>query len=162
MQASNMLICAEDLGVLPKSIQEVLTSMELLSLEVVRMPKQLGSPFLRPEQIPYLSVLTTGTHDMPSLRAWWTTMTNEEKQDLAELYHFYDDVSPKGLVKALVKMGNLLLILPLQDWFVLTGYADHIAPQEEQINHPENPKQIWQYRMPATIDQLPLLPLHRG
>lgn len=46
MQASEMLICAEDLGVLPKSMQEVLTSMEPLSLEVVRMPKHLGTPFV--------------------------------------------------------------------------------------------------------------------
>lgn len=44
---------------------------------------------------PYLSVLTTGTHDMPSLRRW-ATLTEAEQQHLAELYHFTEEVAPSG------------------------------------------------------------------
>ena len=43
----------------------------------------------------------------------------------------------------------------MQDWWTLTGYGSEVAPEEEQINHPEDPKQIWDYRMPGTIAELP-------
>lgn len=149
MTASDILLCAEDLGVLPKSIQEVLSSLELLSLEVLRMPKCLGKRFVEPQDIPWLSVLTTGTHDMASLRAWWASLSNSERQELAELYHFTDEVTPRGLVKALLREPRaLLLILPLQDWFTLTGYGAEIDPQDEQVNIPEDPRHVWNYRVP--------------
>ncbi len=151
MTTSDILLCAEDLGVLPKSIQEVLSSLELLSLEVLRMPKLPGKRFVEPQDIPWLSVLTTGTHDMPSLRAWWAMISEEERWQLAELYHFTEDVSPRGLVEALLREARaLLLILPLQDWFVRSGYGAEVDPAEEQINKPEDPHHIWNYRVPLS------------
>lgn len=148
MTASDILLCAEDLGVLPKSIQEVLASLELLSLEVLRMPKLLGRRFVEPQDIPWLSVLTTGTHDMASLRGWWATLAEDAQQELAELYHFTKDVSPRGLVQALLHTPrSLLLILPLQDWFTITGYGNEVDPADEQINNPQDPHHIWNYRV---------------
>lgn len=155
MAASDLLICGEDLGVLPKSIQEVLQSLEILSLEVLRMPKKLGRDFVLPHDIPELSVFTTSTHDMPSLRAWWASLTDDEQWALAKLYRFEDEITPKGLVRALMNTDALLLILPLQDWFVLSDYGSQVKPEDEQINVPEDPYHIWNYRMPGTISQLP-------
>lgn len=148
MSASEMLLCAEDLGVLPQSIQEVLSGLDILSLEVLRMPKKIGRHFVEPQDIPRLSVLTTSTHDMPSLRGWWQTLVEEERQELAHLYHM-EEVSPRGLVQALLRdHHSILLILPLQDWFVLTGFGSDVPPEAEQINKPQDPHHIWNYRLP--------------
>lgn len=159
ISASEMLICAEDLGVLTESITEVLSSFEILSLEVLRMPKQLGQKFIHPDSIPELSVLTTSTHDMDSLRAWWSELTPADRCELARLYNFTNEITPAGLIKALHRTRALLLILPLQDWFTLTEYGSSVLAKEERINKPDDPNHIWCYRMYGTISQLPRLHL---
>ena len=159
MDASNMLICAEDLGVLTRSITEVLQAFEIFSLEVLRMPKQLGQKFIHPDAIPELSVLTTSTHDMDSLRSWWQTLSASDKCQLAQWYGFMDDVSPRGLIRALRGTRALLLILPLQDWCTLTRHGNSVLPKDERINNPDDPHHIWCYRMYNHISDLPTLPL---
>ncbi|MDO5036378.1 MAG: 4-alpha-glucanotransferase [Porphyromonas sp.] len=155
MRASDMLICAEDLGILPSSIHEVLADLELLSLEVVRMPKQAGNRYVPPAEIPLLSVLCTSTHDMPTLRSWWQTLSDDERQTLAHTYGIEEgSESPQKLIEALRCTASLLLILPLQDWFVMSGYGAEVAPHDEQINVPQDPDHVWNYRMPGTIDHL--------
>lgn len=111
------------------------------------MPKKIGRHFVEPQDIPRLSVLTTSTHDMPSLRGWWQTLVEEERQELAHLYHM-EEVSSRGLVQALLRdHHSILLILPLQDWFVLTGFGSDVPPEAEQINKPQDPHHIWNYRL---------------
>ena len=155
LRSTKLLICAEDLGVLPHTIHEVLEALDLVTLEVIRMPKKLGSTFVLPQDIPALSVLTTSTHDMSGLRGWWSDLSEDQKKELAFLYGFEEDLTPAGLVRALRRMPSHLLILPLQDWCVLSGYGSEVDPADEQINHPEDPHNIWNYRMVGTIDNLP-------
>ncbi len=155
LDTTNMLICAEDLGVLPHTIHEVLKALELATLEVIRMPKKTGSTYVLPKDIAPLSVLTTSTHDMPSLRGWWSGLEPEQRKELATLYGFEQELTPAGLVRALRHMPSRLLILPLQDWCVLAGYGSEVDPQAEQINRPSDPHNIWNYRMYGTIDKLP-------
>lgn len=149
LSASDLLLCAEDLGVLPQCIHEVLRGLEIISLEVLRMPKLLGRKFVEPEDIPQLSLVTTSTHDMPSLRGWWQTLSKKERKALAESYHFEEDISPRGLVNALLQSPrSILLVLPLQDWFVLTGFGSEVPPEAERINIPQDPHHVWNYRLP--------------
>ncbi|MDO5017320.1 MAG: 4-alpha-glucanotransferase [Porphyromonas sp.] len=151
VSAAPILLCGEDLGVIPKTVKEVLESLEILSLEVLRMPKLLGRDFVRPEDIPELSVFTTSTHDMASLRGWWSQLATDRKEAIAQVYHFEGDPTPKGLVAALLRLQSpSMLILPLQDWFVLTGFGADVPAEDEQINHPEDPNQVWNYRLPRS------------
>ena len=46
-------------------------NLGLLSLEIQRMPKNLGREFFHPKDAPYLSVVTPSTHDMSTIRGWW-------------------------------------------------------------------------------------------
>lgn len=154
LSSVDMLICAEDLGLLPQSVKEVLSSLELLSLEVLRMPKVFGHRFVHPEDIPALSVLTTSTHDTSSLRAWWMTLTDDEKVEIAQLYGMAEG-TPMALIQALRQLHPTMLILPLSDWCVLSGYGADVPPTDEQINHPERQNHIWDYRMPGYIASLP-------
>lgn len=154
LSADGMLICAEDLGLLPRSVKEVLSSLELLSLEVLRMPKVGGHRFIRPEDIPALSVVTTSTHDTSSLRAWWQTLSEDERSEVSRLYGL-DEKSPAALVQALRRIPCAMLILPLTDWCVLSGYGSDVSPADEQINYPGHRHHVWDYRMPGTISALP-------
>src|SRR5208283_5546338 len=70
-RATNMLICGEDLGLVPGCVPTVMAQLGILSLEIQRMPKQLGREFSRPKDASYLSVVTPSSHDMSTIRGWW-------------------------------------------------------------------------------------------
>ena len=69
--SSNMLTCGEDLGMIPACVPDVMAKMNILSLEVQRMPKNPDETFANPAWYPYNCVCTTSTHDMSPVRAWW-------------------------------------------------------------------------------------------
>lgn len=149
LRASDLLLCTEDLGVLPSCISEVLDMLELFSLEVIRMPKLLNRAIVHPEDIRELSVLTTSTHDMPSLRGWWSTLSEKQKGDICSVYGCTNDPTTAGFVRALMAHRYApLLILPLQDWLVLTDITQDVDPTDEQINKPEDASHVWNYRLP--------------
>ena len=81
---TDMLICGEDLGMVPQSVPAVMSSLGFLSMEVQRMPKQLNTTFFDPSRAPYLSVVTPSTHDMSTIREWWLEDRNKTQQ-------FYND-----------------------------------------------------------------------
>jgi 4-alpha-glucanotransferase len=68
---TDMLLCAEDLGMVPDFMDRVLKELEILSLLVQRMPKIASHNFSNPKDANYLSVATPSTHDMSTLREWW-------------------------------------------------------------------------------------------
>lgn len=83
IQNGGMLVCGEDLGMLPDTVKDVMQQLNILSLEVQRMPKNVNDAFVNPLHNPYLSVDTTSTHDMSTLRGWW-----EENGSLSnKFYH---------------------------------------------------------------------------
>ena len=79
----SLLICGEDLGMVAPCVPGVMRELGILSLEVQRMPKQSNRPFSDPRENPYLSVDTTGTHDMPTIRGWW----EQDRELSARFYH---------------------------------------------------------------------------
>ena len=69
-QSVDMLVCAEDLGVVPQCVPEVLEDLNILGLRVDRWSHQ-GEPATSLEHFPTLTVSTTSTHDSSTLRGWW-------------------------------------------------------------------------------------------
>ncbi len=161
MDASPMLICGEDLGMVPDSVPVVLQRLGLLSLEVQRWPKRLGQRLGRPEDYPYLSVCTTSTHDMSTLRGWW-----EEEPELRQLFWTEvmeregvapEECSPeicRFIIEQNLAAASMWCILPLQDWLGMDARWRRPVAAEERINVPANPQHYWCYRMHLTIEQL--------
>ncbi len=161
MDASPMLICGEDLGMVPESVPLVLKRLGLLSLEIQRWPKILGERFGNPAEYPYLSVCTTSTHDMPTIRGWW----EEEPQTRQQ---FWTDVMrgsgtapaecSAGICRFIVRQNldaaSVWCILPLQDWLGIDANLRHPLAAEERINVPAIPRHYWRYRMHLTIQAL--------
>lgn len=158
---TRMLTCAEDLGMIPDCVPSVMHRLEILSLEIQRMPKDSSEEFGNTYAYPYYSVCTTSTHDMPGIRGWW-------EEDRTAAQHYYNHVLHQGgeapayaepwICNAIIDINlqapSMLCILPLQDWLSMDGDLRREKPQDEVINVPANPRHYWRYRMHLTVERL--------
>jgi 4-alpha-glucanotransferase len=159
--STNMLICGEDLGLVPHCVPEVMRQLGILSLEIQRMPKQTGTEFFHPATAPYLSVVTPSTHDMSTIRGWWEEnpestqrFYNRELGQWGEAPKFCEDWINKSIVLQHLYSPAMWSIFQLQDLLGMDEKIRRIDPNEERINIPANPKHYWQYRMHMNIEDL--------
>ncbi|MCR4603245.1 MAG: 4-alpha-glucanotransferase [Prevotella sp.] len=161
MSNTHMLLCAEDLGMLPDCVEPVLDSLRILTLEIQQMPKQTGEEFSHLDGNPVRSVATITTHDMAPLRLWWqenpertqryyTTMLQKQGRAPEQLpAHLAEEIIARHIYSP-----SMLCILSLQDWLAMDGELRAKNPREERINVPSDPYNRWQWRMHLTIEQL--------
>jgi len=160
-RATNMLICGEDLGMVPRCVPEVMSQLGFLSLEIQRMPKKQGAEFFYPQEAPYLSVITPSTHDMSTVRGWW----KEERSRITAFYHnvLGQDNEPPSLCEPWISRAIILQhlnspamwsIFQLQDLLGMNEKLCRENPQEERINVPANPDNHWKYRMHLYLEDL--------
>ena len=161
IDASNMLVCGEDLGMVPACVGPVMKHLGILSLEIQAMPKTYGVRFAQLHDNPYRSVDTIFTHDMPTLRLWW-----KESPERTQLY--YNNVlehdgkaphEPSGwlceeIVSHHLNSPSMLCLISLQDWLSIDEDLRNPNLEEERINVPANPKHYWRYRMHLPISKL--------
>ena len=159
--STGMLACGEDLGMIPATVPEVMHELQILSLEIQRMPKSVHETFANPANYPYLSVCTTSTHDMNPIRAWW-----EEDRELTdrfyhEMLHHYDNApyfcEPwvcRQIVADHLASPAMLTILPLQDYLAMDGKLRLEDPHKERINVPAISRHYWRYRMHLSLEDL--------
>ena len=161
INATNMLVCGEDLGMVPACVPEVMHELEILSLEIQRMPKDPNVEFAHPADAPYMSVCTTGTHDTSPLREWW-------EEDRETTQHFYNnqmgwwgqapEVMTPEIAEFIVNQHMyspaMWVILPLQDWLAVDENVRLADAKAERINVPANPRHFWKYRMHMTVEDL--------
>ena len=160
-RATNMLVCGEDLGMVPHCVPEVMKELGILSLEIQRMPKDSNSKFFHPFNAPYLSVVTPSTHDMSTIRGWW----EEERETIQEFYNSILEErgeAPKScepwintaIVKQHLFSPAMWSIFQLQDLLGMSKDLRRNNPQEERINVPANAKHYWKYRMHIPLEDL--------
>ena len=156
-----MLTCAEDLGMLPSCVGNVLERLNILSLEIQSMPKQSGKEFAKTEQYPYRSVATLTTHDMPSFRLWWKRYPEAAKRYAGEILGRHSDVPQDASVDICTKViedhlksPSMLCLLSFQDWSSICDESRAENVDLEQINNPANSKQYWRYKMHLSIEDL--------
>ncbi len=161
--SDGMLLCGEDLGMVPDFVPSVLTQMNILSLQVERMPKKNTEEFSHPELANYDSVVTPGTHDMSTLRQWW-----EEDRRLTQKFYnhalgHYGDAPvycepwiAEQMIAQHMYSPAMLSVFLLQDLLAMNAELRRENPHEERINVPANPDHIWNYRMHINIEDLML------
>ena len=160
-QATRMLVCAEDLGMVPDCVPWVMNELRILSLEIQSMPKDPTTRFGKLSHNPYRSVDTISTHDMPTLRQWW-----QEDQERTQAYFnttlrrggMAPQPLPGWLAKDIVSRHltspSMLCLLSFQDWMSTDEHLRLPDADAERINIPANPRHYWRYRMHLTIEQL--------
>ncbi len=161
-RVTNMLVCGEDLGLVPHCVPEVMEQLGLLCLEIQRMPKDPNKQFFNPKDAPYLSVVTPATHDMSTIRGWWE---EEDKQRIQQFFnHELDQPGEaprsceawlnRAIVTQHLNSPAMWSIFQLQDLLGMDEKLRRKNPGEERINVPANPKNYWRYRMHLTLETL--------
>lgn len=161
VDSTEMLVCGEDLGMVPDSVPSVMAELGLLSLEIQRMPKETDREFVDLNHVPYLSVVSPSSHDMTPLRAWW-----EEDRESTQRYYNHvlgwhgnapffceADISKEILLRHL-QSPSMWAIFPLQDLLSIDNDLRREKPLEERINVPANPQHYWRYRFHISIEDL--------
>ena len=161
VQATRMLVCAEDLGMVPDCVPWVMDELKILSLELQSMPKDPSVKFGHLSRNPYRSVCTISSHDMPTLRMWW----DENIQRTQEYYNtmlYRQGPAPHPLpgwlasdiISRHLTSPSMLCILSIQDWLATDKALRLPDADAERINIPANPKHYWRYRMHLNIEDL--------
>lgn len=161
VQATRMLVCAEDLGMVPDCVPWVMGELKILSLELQSMPKDPSVKFGHLSRNPYRSVCTISSHDMPTLRMWW----DEHVQRTQEYYNtmlYRQGPAPHPLpgwlasdiISRHLTSPSMLCILSIQDWLATDEALRLPDADAERINIPANPKHYWRYRMHLNIEDL--------
>jgi 4-alpha-glucanotransferase len=159
--ATNMLICGEDLGMVPHCVPEVMKNLGILSLEIQRMPKDINRKFFHPNDAPFLSVVTPSTHDMSTIRGWW----EEDRQATQQFFNLElgqwgeapetcEDWINKAIVLQHLYSPAMWSIFQLQDLFGMDAKIRRANPEDERINVPAIAKHYWRYRMHIPLEQL--------
>ncbi len=160
-QATRMLCCAEDLGMVPDCVAWVMNELKILSLEIQSMPKEPMVRFGHLSHNPYRSVCTITNHDMPTLRQWWDE-DYERTQDYFSTMLYHNEQAPhplpgwlaKEIISRHLTSPSMLCLISLQDWLAVSEQLRLPDANGERINIPANPRHYWRYRMHLTIEQL--------
>lgn len=161
VNATQMLVCAEDLGMVPDCVAWVMNELKILSLEIQNMPKETNLTFGKLHHNPYRSVCTISSHDTATMRMWW-----DENEALTQEYyntrlrrggaapHPLPSWLARDIIYRHLACPSMLCILTLQDWLAADDALRLEDANAERINIPANPKHYWRYRMHLTLEQL--------
>ena len=158
---TNMLLCAEDLGMVPEMVEGMLDEMQILSLQVQRMPKTSTENFSHPKNASYISVVTPSTHDMSTIREWW----EDEKEHIQFFYNYllgHPGEAPyhcepwisRDIISQHLESPAMWSVFLIQDLLAANGKIRRQDPKEERINDPADPDHVWDYRMHITMEDL--------
>ncbi len=160
-KATNMLVCGEDLGMVPDCVPPTMQELGILSLNIQRMPKDPKREFGHPSDYPYLSVGTPSSHDMSTIRGWW-------EEDKAQIQEFYNQIMGHGgdapyfceawIVREIIVQHLyspcMWVVFPIQDLLGMDTKLRRENAKAEQINVPANPNHYWRYRLHLNIEDL--------
>lgn len=161
IESTNMMVCGEDLGMVPQCVPSVMRELEILSLEIQRMPKEMFVEFGCLSHIPRESVCTTSTHDMSTMRQWWEEDRESTQRYFSNELHQYGKAplfcEPwicQQIIENHLSSPAIWVILPIQDWMATDGNIRWDETNKERINDPSNPNNYWKYRMHISLEEL--------
>ena len=162
LKASDMLVCGEDLGMVPDCVVRVMDDLKIACLRIQRLTDKPTTVFYHPNDYQYLTVCAPSGHDMSTIRGWW--MEEREK-----VQYFWNNLllkqgkapetCPEWAIKSIIDMHMyspaMLACFPLQDVMAQKPeFNKGTIPSEQQINRPENVRHYWRYRCHITLEQL--------
>lgn len=161
VSVGNMLVCGEDLGMIPDSVPKAMKELGILSLEIQRMPKNPKIKFAHPADAPYLSVCTTSTHDMSTIRGWWEEdrektqlFYNEELGNYGQAPFYAEPWVCQQIITQHLYSPAMWVTIPIQDLIAIDSNFRWEKTQAEQINYPADVRHKWRFRMKQSIEEL--------
>ena len=124
------LVIGEDLGTVPEGFRERMASEGALSCRVMRFERYSDGLFKRPESYPALSLSTSATHDLATIKGHWLGHDLELKRKLG----LYETEEEKRADKDAREREHDLLIAALKDQgLVPESFSDGEAGEEETV-----------------------------
>ena len=161
IEATNMLVCGEDLGMIPACVPEVMSRLKILTLDIETFSKHPDFEFSDPHYNGYYSVCTTSTHDTPTMRGMWKENPDKGRRMVQTILHQdfdgVDDIPAwlcRNIIKANLSAGSVFTILPFQDWLAMDETIRNSDIDAERINRPEFSRYYWRYRMHIPVEEL--------
>jgi 4-alpha-glucanotransferase len=114
------------------------------------------------ENFPYLSVLTTSTHDMSTMRQWWQESNREDIQFyynnlLGESGNAPEDCEPwicEKIINRHLLSTPIFSIFPIQDWLGINAKTRSKDISNDRINDPADSNNYWNFRVHKNIEEL--------
>lgn len=171
------LVVGEDLGTVPENFRERMAEANVLSYRVLLFEQNRNTgKFISPAEYPSLALAVTGSHDLPTLRGWWTGEDIELKSRLglfpdAERHRAARGGEKAALLEALRREG--LVAIDGQPHFsqivravhaflarsrsaLVMAQLDDLTDEVEQVNAPatSDERPNWRRRYSLTLHEL--------
>ncbi|AZA58926.1 4-alpha-glucanotransferase [Chryseobacterium shandongense] len=160
LNSTKMLICGEDLGLVPDCVPVVMDELAIVALKVQRMPSD-NIPFYNPKNAGYLNVVTASSHDSSTLRQWWKENPSLTQQyfnlQLIQYGQAPDNLDPylaEIIMKQHLYNDAMLSIFPIQEFLATDQRLANIEMDNERINNPAVFPHYWRYRMHLKLEDL--------
>ncbi|WP_312171198.1 4-alpha-glucanotransferase [Chryseobacterium sp.] len=160
LNATKMLICGEDLGLVPDCVPVVMDELAIVALKVQRMPSD-NIPFYNPKNARYLNVVTASSHDSSTLRQWWKENPSLTQQyfnlQLIQYGQAPENLDPylaEIIMKQHLYNDAMLAIFPIQEFLATDQRLANIEMDNERINNPAVFPHYWRYRMHLKLEDL--------
>jgi len=160
LNATEMLICGEDLGLVPDCVPVVMDELAIIALKVQRMPSD-NIPFYNPKDAGYLNVVTASSHDSSTLRQWWKedpALTQKYfNQQLVQYGKAPEELDPhlaEIIMKQHLYNDSMLAIFPIQEFLATDKNLSNPKMNNERINNPAVFPHYWRYRMHLNLEDL--------
>ena len=161
LKTTDMLICGEDLGIVPDCVRGVMRELGILSLEIQRIPKDPRVEFGNPADTPYLSVCSTSTHDMSTLRGWWEEDRLHSERFFRQVMGqkepfplFMEPWIAREILNMHLSSPAMWALFPIQDLLSIDGRLRFDNTDGERINVPAIARHYWRYRMHLNLEEL--------
>ncbi len=187
-QRNQCLVIGEDLGTVPAGLRERLRDEAIFSYRLLCFEKDEAGGFKPPGEYPPLALVSSGTHDLPTLRGWWTGVDLQLRRALDLFPDVATDTAETearqqdrdGILAALADAGFAVAApATADDWFdfadavyrylaatpskLLLVQIEDLVAQEDQVNLPgtvgEHPN--WRRKLVADLDLILDTPLAR-
>jgi 4-alpha-glucanotransferase len=160
LNATQMLICGEDLGMVPDCVPVVMDELAIIALKVQRMPSD-HLPFYSPQKAGYMNVVTASSHDSSTLRQWWQenpVLTQQYFNEQLVQYGKAPEALDAPLAEIIMKQhlynDAMLAIFPIQEFLATDQELTNIEMHNERINNPAVFPHYWRYRMHLKLEDL--------
>lgn len=162
---SDMLICGEDLGVVPACVPKVMERLGILGLRIVRWTRYYdkpGSPLIPLDKYPEATVATLSVHDTTTMRQEWNA-EHFDKSEFAGLTgikgpvpsSYSVDFARKVIQNISRRLSSRLCIFQIQELFAMDEALRTADAEEERINIPGTTRmENWSYRLPVNVKNL--------
>ena len=147
---------AEDLGLIPPFVHEVLGALGIPGYKVARWQTRHDGSFIHPREFPPLSVATHGNHDTSTLPGWWREIPPEERSRYWRTTTGAEGPAPRfspavheALLSALYEAGSAMMLLQFQD-----VVGSRIRVNVPGTVGPHN----WTYRIPWAVEDFGSVP----